>query len=207
MRPNQVTYTPADDDANGFGDDLQDSAAGVFTLTATSADDGLAHLVTILGNDATNHSGKTFTLVGTDANGDAQTEDIAGPNGIATVTSTKYFLTLTGLSVDSTTGTDSFDIGWTDDIVSPDYPIDWRSPYAANVYVDISGTINFTIQQTFDNVLAGDTPSWVAITALASKTADTYGNPSIGATAWRLLINSLTTGATVKISASQANGD
>lgn len=204
MRPNTVTYTPADDDANGFGDDLQDSAAGVFTLTANNAADSLAHFVTILGNAGTNHSGKTFTLTGTDANGVAQTENMAGPNGVATVTSTKYFLTLTALVVDSTTGTDSFDIGWTDDIVGPTYPLDWKSPYAANIYVDISGTIDFDIQQTFDNVLAGDAPSWVAISALDSKTADTYGNPAIGATAIRLLLNSLTSGATIKISTSQA---
>jgi hypothetical protein len=207
MRPNQITYTPADDSAAGLGDDLADSAAGVFTLTATAADDGLAHLVTILGNAATNHSNKTFTVTGTNANGAAQTEDITGPNGVATVASTKYFLTVTSITVAATTGADTFDFGWTDDIVGPTYPLDWRSPYAANIYVDISGTIDFDIQQTFDNVLAGDTPSWVAISALDSKTADTYGNAAVGATAIRLLLNSLTAGATIKITTNQASAD
>ena len=205
MRPNSITYTPAALDAAGFGNDLQDSAAGVFTLTANDAGDDLAHIVTILGNAATNHSDKTFTLTGTDASGTAQTEDVTGPNGVATVSSTKYFLTLTGVVVVATTGADSFDFGWSGVMVAKPYPIDWRSPYAANVYVDISGTINFDIQQTFDNVLASETPSWVAITALDSKTADTYGNPAVGATAVQLLVNSVSAGATIKISTSQAN--
>ena len=204
MRPNSITYTPAALDANGFADDVADDASGVFTLTATSAADNLAHIVTILGNAVTDHTGKTFTLTGTDANGVAQTEDVAGPNGIATVSSTKYFLTLTGVVVAATTGADTFDFGWSGVMVNRTYPIDWRQPYAANVYADISGTINFDIEQTFDNVLAGDTPSWVAISALDNKTADTYGNPAVGATAIRLLVNSITSGATIKITTNQA---
>ena len=203
MRPYSVTYTPAALDANGFADDVADSAAGVFTLTATSAADGLAHIVTILGNAATNHNDKTFTITGTSADGVAQTEDVVGPNGVATVSSTKYFLTVTGITVAATTGADTFDFGWSAVAVCPTYPIDWRSPYAHNIFVDVTGTIDFDIQQTFVNVLAGVTPSWVAITALDSKTADTYGQASVGATAIRALINSVTATATIKLQTNQ----
>ena len=52
-------------------------------------------LVTILsaGNDAA----KSFTVTGTDVNGDAQTESITGANA-GTATGSKYFLTISGIS-------------------------------------------------------------------------------------------------------------
>ena len=52
-------------------------------------------IVTILsaGNDAA----KSFTVTGTDVNGDAQTESITGANA-GTATGTKYFLTISGIS-------------------------------------------------------------------------------------------------------------
>ena len=52
-------------------------------------------VVTILsaGNDAA----KSFTVTGTDVNGDAQTESITGANA-GTATGTSYFLTISGIS-------------------------------------------------------------------------------------------------------------
>ena len=52
-------------------------------------------IVTILsaGNDAA----KSFTVTGTDVNGDSQTESITGANA-GTATGTKYFKTITGIS-------------------------------------------------------------------------------------------------------------
>jgi len=52
-------------------------------------------IVTILsaGNDAA----KSFTVTGTDVNGDAQTESITGANA-GTATGTKYFKTISGIS-------------------------------------------------------------------------------------------------------------
>lgn len=82
-----------------------------WTLTNTTAGDGKAHKVTIKGDAATDHSLKTAALVGTDANGLAQTETINLPNGTATVTSTKEFLTLTSVTPSATIGGDTMDIG------------------------------------------------------------------------------------------------
>ena len=54
--------------------------------------------ITSAGSD---ESGDAFEVVGTDANGDAQTESsITGPGASATVTTTAAFLTVTGVSVD-----------------------------------------------------------------------------------------------------------
>jgi len=211
MRPKKHTvYTPAALNAAGLADDVAYSGGG-YALTATSAADGLAHIITILGNAATNHSAKTFTITGTDSDGDAQTEAIAGPNGNVTVSSTKYFASVTSVTVSSTTGADTFDIGWTAVSVSPTYPIDWRSWKALNITVAVTGTINFSVQESYDNVWRTDSPAqnapWVAISALASKTATTSSQATVGSTAVRLLINSLTATATVTMYTSQPTNE
>ena len=47
-----------------------------------------------------NNSGNTFTITGTDGNGDAQTEDLTGPNAAATVNSVNKYLTVTSIVSD-----------------------------------------------------------------------------------------------------------
>lgn len=210
MRPSIQSYTPAALSANGLANDVAYSGGG-YALTATTAADGLAHIITILGNAATNHSAKTFTITGTDADGQAQTEGIAGPNGVATVSSTKYYKTVTSVTVSATTNADTFDIGWTGVSVSPTYPIDWTAWKQCNITAAITGTINFSIQETYDDVWRTTTPAqsapWVAITALASKTATTSSQATAGSTAIRALVNSVTAGATLAIYTSQPRGD
>jgi hypothetical protein len=68
------------------------SSGGVATFTA-------ARLITIA--SASDDSGRTFTVTGTDVNGNAQTETIAGP--ATTVTGTLYFRTVTQVTVDDDT--------------------------------------------------------------------------------------------------------
>lgn len=199
MRPYTITYTPADDSINGLATATNSASGVAFTQVATSAADNLAHLIIITPSGSVSGN---FTISGTDANGKIQTEVLA-TNTTSAVTSVKYYLTVTSVLAPSGIGAATVQIGWTDDIISLTYPISWCSAYAANIYVDISGTISFDIQQTFDNVLAGVTPSWVSIAALAAKTADTYGNAAIGATAIRILFNSLTAGATLKLTTDQ----
>ena len=52
-----------------------------------------------------NNSGNTFTLTGTDGNGDAQTEDLTGPNA-GTVNSANKYLTVTSIVSDGAIATD-----------------------------------------------------------------------------------------------------
>src|SRR5687768_15808804 len=98
-----ITGTSAALDADGLANNVAYSGGG-YALTANDAGDSLAHKITILGNAATNHSAKTFTVTGTGANGKALTEDLAGPNGNVTVTTAGYFLTVTSVTVSATTG-------------------------------------------------------------------------------------------------------
>lgn len=199
MRPNKQSYTPAAALTTGF----KEGATGASTtLTATSAGDNLAHLVTI--TSTANLSAINFTLTGTDPDGKTQTEILAGPNN-NTVTSVKYYRTLISVTFSATLGVNTADIGWSAIAVTPTYPLDTQSSSAANAYMDISGTINFTGQQSFANVWedADYLTSFSAVSAFSAKTADTAGQMAIGATAMRVLINSVTAGATLTIYTSQ----
>lgn len=199
MRPSKLSYTPAALNATGF----KENATGASTtLTATTPDDGLAHLVTLY--SGSNIATIVFTLTGTDADGAAQTETMTGVNN-STVTSTKYFKTLSSVAFSATIGAAELDIGWDQVAIGQTYPIDYRSTSACNIFVDISGTINYSIQQSFANVHEDSSylTAFSAITALAAKTADTAGQANEGATAIRLLVNTVTAGATVAIYTSQ----
>jgi len=175
---------------------------GGYALTATSAADSLAHIITITGNAATNHSAKTFTITGTDADGIAQTEAIAGPNGAVAVSSTKYFKTVTAVTVSATTGADTFDIGWTGVSVSAAYVMDWQqNAFQASLGLAITGTISVTVQHCFENVMSASpsTRTWWPHSSLVTKTASADGNYAFPVSATRLLINSVTAGATVNL--------
>jgi len=195
-RPESITIDPANEDGNGYGNDV---TGATFTLTANDAGDALAHIVSILNNTSNDHSGKTVTLVGTDADGEALTEVVTGPGVSATVESTEYFLTLTSATPSATIGADTFDIGWADEVITQTLPLDFYVATTATIAVDVSGTINFTVQETFNSVLTTVSPvqnsTWRSIGALNNKTADTVNSSFSKATAVHLVINSHSDGA------------
>jgi hypothetical protein len=203
MRPKEYDVDVADANLTGFASNVTGAA---FVLTATAATDGIAHQVSIRNDSATDHSGKTVTLVGTDQDGRALTEVVTGPAGSATVESTGYFLTLTSATPSATIGADTFDIGWVDEVSTKTIPLDWRSDLAAAINVDVTGTIDFTVQQTFDNVQVStgqQSAQWLDISALAAKTADTTSTSTVGATAIRLKVNSYSSGAELQMNLNQ----
>ncbi len=201
MRLKVIDIDPADASLTGFASNVTGAS---FTLTTTETTDGLAHQVSIRNDSATDHSGKTVTLVGTNANGEAISEVVTGPGSSATVTSTSYFKTLTSATPSATIGADTFDIGWVDEVTTQVIPIDYVSNSACYISVNVTGTIDFTVSETYSNVLAGETPHWKAITALTAKTADTIGSATLGATAVKLVVNSYSSGAELQMYLSQA---
>ena len=207
MRVKQFSYTPADDNLTGFASNVSGAA---FTLTATTPGDGMAHLIIVTNDSVTDHSGKTIALVGTDAQGNAQTETLTGPGTSTTSTSTKYFKTLTSATPSATIGADTFDIGWTDDVISPIFVPDYKqSPFNMGIGLDVSGTISITIQHTFDDpfdkTLAYSSRTWLNHSSLVSKTTDSDGNYAAPIRGIRVLVNSLTNGATVKVTYAQGS--
>jgi len=178
MHPIRFSYTPAALDAAGLANDVA-WAGGGYALSATTPGDGLAHIITILGNAATDHSLKPFPVTGTDANGVALSEGIAGPNGIATVSTTNYFKTVTSVTVSSTTGADTFDLGWTAVAVSLTFPLNWRqTDFQVSLGVAVTGTIDVTVQHTFDALHAEYSSSltWFPHASLINVTANEDGN-------------------------------
>lgn len=198
MRPINKTYTPADDSTTGFASGA--TGAGPFTMTTTSPGDGLAHLVSL--TSTANLSAINMTLTGTDAEGRAQTEVVAGPNN-NTVYSTKYFAALTSVSASATLGANTMDVGYKDASVTPALPVSWRTnPFEVGMAFDVSGTVNYTVQHCFENVLDPNlTPStftWFDHAAIAAQTTDQDGNYDFAIMAVRVKFNSFTAGATLK---------
>lgn len=155
--------------ATGFASNV---TGATFTLSATNSADNLAHQVTVKNDAATDHSGKTILLTGTDADGKVLTETLTGPAGTATVTSTNYFLTLTSAVPSATIGADTFDIGWNANSVTPTFRPQRNSVLPFNVGFGtrvLSGTPTFTVQHTFGGV------QWHDHAVVAAKTAATDG--------------------------------
>ena len=71
--------------------------------------------------------------------------------------------------------------------------------------MDVTGTIDFTVQETFDDIqsLGLQGAQWLAISALSAKTADTTSKSTVGATAIRLIVNSYSSGAELQMNVIQ----
>ena len=99
----QAVFITADSqalDADGISTAATLSGSGNLTINGALASGGsctfnAGRVVTIL--SAGDDSGDTFTVTGTDVNGDAQTEAITGANA-GTATGTKYFKTVTQIA-------------------------------------------------------------------------------------------------------------
>jgi hypothetical protein len=200
MRSKKTEYTFAATNAIGYA---ENATGASWTLTATTAADGCAHPVTIHNDSASDHSGKSIELAGTDAEGRAITEHLHLPNthggGSDTVTSVLYYKTVTSPIVPSATiGTDTMDIGYTAVAVTPTYPIS-RSTEALMSCV-VGGTINYTPQKTNDAIYTDTTPDWQTLTA--AGTASTMTAVPLGVTGLRVLVNSHTSG-TLNVTYSQ----
>lgn len=197
---------PANASLTGFASNM--TGAGPWTMTANNSGDSLAHQVSCRNDSANNHSGKTLTLTGTDANGLAQVETMAGPGGSATVESTKYFLTLDTVAVSATIGADTFDFGWVDEFTTPAILLDWRRNAPSNWFLDVTGTINLDVDfavQDVGGVNEADIKWAVVSSSLDDETSDSTAFVQIasGYTAARVRCNSYTDTAEVTVYASQ----
>jgi len=205
MRSKEFDIDPANVDDNGIADNLPTGTAWSFAADAEwlaiSSGDNLAHqlVITTIGNEPAGNA-PVLTLTGTDADGNAQTEDITLPNA-TTIETTKYWLTVTsGVTQAATINT--FDIGWVDEVITQTIPIDWRNTEGASYAVDVTGTIDYTVQESFEAIQNVASPSvnasWHNVTALAAKTADLASVGTVNASAVRLIVNSYTDTAEIQ---------
>ena len=207
IRPIRLVLDIDDADADGIADGNSSASTSVTldgTLTSggtyTSAD-GLAHQINITDVGADDQSGATYTLTGTDADGNSITEAVTGPTASATVESTLYYKTLTSVAIASPVAASTVDIGTVDEVATSTQILNYHNQVAPVVNVVPTGTINFTVQETHDNLYSvglGST-NWAAITALSSKTANTTSQTTLAATGLRVITNSYTNGAELLI--------
>lgn len=169
---------------------LSNATGATWTLSETTTGDDLAHQVTIRNDSATDHSAKTAILVGTDANDEALTETLNLPGTSATVTSTKFFKTLTSVTPSATIGADTMDIGIAATARSP--AIRLVAERDAAVGVIVGGTINYDVV-VFLSVPVGDAPV-INHPDFTAKTADVVGAVGFPATAIAVDVNSHTSG-------------
>ena len=207
MRPIKLgPYTPAVASTTAFNAQTFNSTGAATAPTTTSTTDGLAHYVTLTSPAQATLAGITFTIAGTDADGHVITDTVTGPASASTTTSTKFFKTITTITPSATMGALVLSIGIAVTAITPTIALT-NSVAAAGMTVAVTGTINYTMYETFANVYAHDANSVsTTISALAAKTTTISANASVSATGVLLLINSLTATATVTVFLNQASG-
>ena len=189
------------DPANSSTDHYKSGATGAsIALDETDSGDSLARQIIVLNNDARDDQAITITIVGTDADGRPQTEVIDGPDASTTTASTKYYLTVTSITPVSTIGSNTWDIGYTDEFVSKTYPLNHWSDVAAPILAEETGTVVFTAELTFDppnnpnefTWTDQNSPTWIASTNISGATATTFTTLDVGAYAMRMKVTAYT---------------
>jgi hypothetical protein len=209
IKPLRLEFTPHAPDADGICAAQQTAGAADLVLDGVDVgSDGVARFAAAddYGNvgyqvglaSTGNLSGVSFTVVGTDANGDALSETLAGPNN-NTVETAGYFKTVTSVSVDGAVGTD-VTVGTVDEFTTKPIVVDLYCGQTT-LAVDISGTINYTAQACYERVTAGQSPNWGDAIAAGAVDGSVVIDGSIGAI--RIVGNSFTGGATVGVNINQ----
>ena len=196
-------FTPAAANANGFATAV---TGATWTITTSSSSDYLAHLVTITNNTANSHATKTVIITGLDPDGNVQTETINLPAGSVAVTTTGYYYQLTSVVPSATIGADTMGIGWSAVAASHTLLLDVNQVAPALITAVITGTVNFSFQETASDPWSAPSKNavWWAPTVFSAKTASCGGCIDQSAQAVRLLVNSVTAGATLNLALSQA---
>lgn len=153
--PNTTILQLATASANNISTSQTPGGAGNLTITGSAASGGVATLDVarrVLISTAGNDSGRTFTIFGTDRNGNVQSEAITGIPNTTSGATVRDFLTVTRISVDAATagavtaGTNSIGSSpWVEDNYLAEY---WA---LAGACTGPAGT-TYTIELTFDDV-------------------------------------------------------
>lgn len=205
-RPYRQSYTPLTPDPNGLFQDQTLGSAGNFTLNGAGVTNGvwdsgdnLAYKIGL--ESGGNLSGVTITLTGTDMENRTVTEDITGPNN-STVESTHYYKKITSVSSGAAVGT-NIEAGPVDEAISKIYPCSNKGVEQYALAVDLTGTVNYDVEYTFEDVYISTTSqdlSWQNHSELAGETSNQNSYVEAIPAAFRLVLNSYTSGCTLDYS-------
>jgi hypothetical protein len=70
-----------------------------------------------------------------------------------------------------------------------------QNPFSASVAVKVTGTLTYTVQHTFDDILNRETPTWFDHPTMVGDTASEDGYYSAPVTAIRLNVTAFTSGS------------
>jgi hypothetical protein len=213
MQPIVKTVGPlAAASANSIALSQTPAGAGALTINGALASGGVATIavparITIA--SVSNDSGKTFIVVGTDHSGNSITETITGPNATS-VTSVLTYRTVNSVTI-SAAAAGAITVGNSQSGSSPSIALDpWAFPQVA-IQCSVTGTVNYTVQQTLDNPndpvnpIARTSMQWVdhPDTNLVAATATKQGNYGYAPLFMRVVINSGS--GSVRMTVIQAN--
>lgn len=194
-----ITLDPADVDDDGICASQTPSGAGALTLNGalgTTLD--YARQIGIY--SASNLSGRTFVVTGTDSHGITISESITGPNN-GTVESSRYFKTISSITISGAAG-GALIVGTVDELVSPIYSMNRQGSIEYGLLATVTGTIDYTVQVTGQDIQSltdADSLRWLSHDTLVAKTANSTGNIDKAITGMRLKINSYSSGADVTL--------
>jgi len=205
--PITVTKTLAAASVNNIALSQTPSGAGNLTLNGSTVTGGVATLDTarrVLFTFAANEAARTFVVYGTNEYGNAQQENVTGT--ASTAVTLKDYKTVTRISVDAATA-GALTVG-TNGVGASAWLSVSRSMTPSNISasVVVTGTVNYTVQYTYDPDPFGFTPNPsgpVATTfnhpLLTAQTATAEGTFTYPVTAIRLVVNSGTGSAALTL--------
>lgn len=123
---------------------------------------------------AGDESTKSFVITGTDANGNPQTETVAGLN-TGTATTVGYFKTVTSVTI-SANAAGALTVGMTNTGSTPWVRFDDFAPSNISVQCSVSGSVTYTVQSTLDDPNSAMSPvAASAVTWVSSSDANVVG--------------------------------
>ncbi len=163
----------------------QIATAGALTLAAAASaidTSGAARFLLITTTE--NDSAVNYTIVGLDADGNSITETAALPNN-TTQASTKAYASVSsftisaGITANMSVGT----LNSTATAYSKTIPVDQYARTGVSVVVEITGTIVYTVQETYDPILIAPGTSGIIWYngSLSMDTQNTSGAGTVGA--------------------------
>ena len=210
MQPITVSVGPlASASANNICLSQTKTGAGNLTLNGSTVSGGVATLDKprqVLITNGGNDTGITFTITGTTFGGQSVSETVTGTSGSTVATNTD-FATVTSVSVSGSTSASGVTVGTNGLAGSRWARMDgWANAQSA-LQVDVSGTVNYSVQTTMDDPNDPFAPvgiasvKWIVSTDtnVVNQTAAKSSNFVATPTWVRLLLNSGTGTATLKI--------
>jgi len=147
-------------------------AGAELALAANDAGDNLAHLIVITPSGSVTGD---YVITGTGPNGQAQSETVATDTTNA-VTSTLYFLTVTSVTAPAGIGSETVDIGWAANSVTPWRAVDPRMTHMMFGCRIVTGSPTFTLQHSMDPA-GGDAYPHAQVTDATAGVSNSYAGP------------------------------